>query len=96
MLKFEEKGAIVFYSKSELGLIPIKENYDSALKGFSEFIESGKTYKEMTVEEFKQEVRLFWERSEIWKQVLEKGIFSKEKLVEDIKLFKMQVKRLLI
>lgn len=83
-------------SNSEFDLNRLKENYDNALKDLSEFIESGKTYKEMTVEEFKQEVRLFWERSDIWKQALEKGIFSKEKLDEDFKLFKMHAKRLLL
>lgn len=83
-------------SNSEFDLSQLKENYDNALKDLSEFIEGGKTYKEMTVEEFKQEVRLFWERSDLWKQALENGIYSKEKLDEDFKLIKIHAKRLLL
>lgn len=83
-------------SYSELDLIRLKEKYDNALKELSEFLNSSKTYKDMTIDGFKQEVRLFWERSDIWRQALVKGIYSKEKLDEDFELFKMHANRLLL
>ncbi|WP_175638337.1 hypothetical protein [Metabacillus schmidteae] len=83
-------------SNNEIKLKQLKENYENALKELSEFIESGKTYKDMTIPDFKEQVRLFWERSDLWKQALEQGIYSKEKLDEDFKLLKMHAKRLLL
>lgn len=93
---FGKMGAIVLNAYSELDLIQLKEKYDNALKELSEFLDGSKTYKDMTVEEFKQEVRLFWERSDIWRQALENGIYSKVKLDEDFELFKMHANRLLL
>lgn len=93
---FEEMGGDVLNSNNELKLKQLREDYENALKDLSEFIESGKTYQDITVPEFKEQVRLFWDRSDIWKQVLEQGIYSREKLDEDFKLFKMHAKRLLL
>lgn len=83
-------------SSNEPDLILLKERYDNALTDLSKFIVSGKTYKEMTLPEFNEQVQLFWHRSDLWKQALENGVYSKEKLDEDFKQFKMHAKRLLL
>lgn len=92
----EEMEETDMNSSNEAELILLKERYDNALKDLYEFIDSGKSYKEMTIPEFKEQVQLFWQRSDLWKQALENGVYSKEKLDEDFEQFKMHAKRLLL
>lgn len=74
----------------------LKEIYTEAFAELDTFLGSGKTYKDMTVDQFKEEVRLFWERTEIWKKALEQSVFSEEKLEADFEKVRLQAKRLLL
>jgi len=89
------EGAVLSTS-NELDPIKLKEIYDSGMNEQSEFIESGKTYKDLTVEEFKEGVKLFWKRSDIWKKALENSIYPNEKLDEDFNKMRIYAKSLLL
>jgi len=89
------EGAVLS-TKNELDSIKLKVIYDSEMNELSEFIESGKTYKDLTVEEFKEEVKLFWKRGDIWKKALENSIYPNEKLDEDFNKIRIHAKSLLL
>lgn len=50
----------------------------------------------MTFDQFKDKVRLFWERTEIWKTAVEQSLFGKDKLDADFEKVRLQAKRLLL
>jgi hypothetical protein len=55
-------------SNKEFDLSQIKADYENSLKKLSEFIVSGKATKDMTVNEYREQARLFWEGGYLWKQ----------------------------
>ncbi|WHY86312.1 hypothetical protein QNH39_27735 [Neobacillus novalis] len=74
----------------------LAERYVLAFVSLYEFLESGRTYKDMTVEEFKTEVNRFWERCDIWKEAFDHHTYCQEKLETDFKKVRLQAKRLLL
>lgn len=74
----------------------LKEIYNEAFAELDGFLGRGKTYKDMTVEQFKEEVREFWERTEIWNTAVEQSVYNREKLDSDFEKVRMQAKRILL
>jgi hypothetical protein len=80
---------------SRTRLVNLREEYDQAFASLDVFLETGRTYEGMSVEEFKEEVSKFWKRCDIWKAALENSVYSEEKLNADFDKVRLQMKRLL-
>lgn len=66
------------------------------LEDLEAFLQSEITHKDMTVEQFQHESKVFWERTEIWKKAYEQELYPKAKLDEDFSRIRLQAKRLLL
>ncbi|MGJ9458522.1 hypothetical protein [Oceanobacillus sp. CF4.6] len=73
--------------------VQIKQLYD---KTISDLEQEERTYKDLTVEEYKEEVKLFWMRTEIWEKARAIDLYSEKKLEKDFKEIKMSAKELLL
>lgn len=50
----------------------------------------------MELDEFQKEIKLFWERADVWNQAGHNAIYSKEKLNKDFDKLRAIVTRLVI
>jgi hypothetical protein len=83
-------------SNNQLDLEEIKKLYDDTFKELTVFLETGKTFKEIaSVEEFKVEVKKFWERSGVWQSAWENSIYPEIELNRDFEKIRLNAKRLL-
>jgi hypothetical protein len=74
----------------------LKERYDSMLEDLEAFLQTETSYKDLTVEQFQNESKLFWERTGIWELAYAQELYPKEKLDEDFSRIKLHAKRLLL
>jgi hypothetical protein len=75
----------------------VKKLYDDTFNELTAFLETGKTYKEMTsIKEFKVEVERFWERSRVWKEAWDNAVYPEEKLNRDFEKIRLNAERLLL
>ncbi|WP_071396624.1 hypothetical protein [Bacillus tuaregi] len=74
----------------------LKQLYEETFRELQAYLEEGKVWKDYSVEEFKEEVKKFWERSDVWKKAWEMKIFSEEKLDRDFEIIRMNAKLLLL
>lgn len=77
-------------------LIELKITYDKNLEEVERFLEAGKTYKDMELDEYQKEIKLFWERAEVWNQAWYNAIYSEAKLNKDFDKFRLVVQRLVM
>jgi hypothetical protein len=74
----------------------LKQLYEQTFEELLVFIEQGTTWRDYSMEEFKEEVKSFWERSDIWKRAWEMKLYSEEKLNQDFEIIRLNAKRLLL
>lgn len=74
----------------------LKQLYEETIEELLVFLEQGETWRDYSVEEFKEEVKRFWERSDIWKRAWEMKLYSEERLNKDYEIIRMNAKRLLL
>jgi len=77
-------------------LIQLKIIYDKNLEEIEIFLETDKTNKDMELDEFKKEIKLFWERADVWNQAWHNAIYSEAKLNKDFDKFRFVVTRLVM
>ncbi|WP_375199571.1 hypothetical protein [Bacillus sp. RS11] len=77
-------------------LIQLKITYDKNLEEIEIFLETDKTYKDMEVDEFQKEIKLFWERAGVWNKAWHNAIYSEAKLNKDFYKFRVVVTRLVM
>ncbi|MUK88189.1 hypothetical protein GMD78_07255 [Ornithinibacillus sp. L9] len=74
----------------------INHLYEKAIRGIEEYINKGKAYKDMTSEEYQNEVNSIHKSIEIYGKAYELNAYSTQKLEEDFDKIRLVLKKLLL
>lgn len=76
--------------------VELKHLYDKTFADLKVFLEEKETWRDYSLEQFREKVKLFSGISDIWRKAWEWKIYSEEKLNQDFELLRIFSKRLLL
>lgn len=74
----------------------LKQLYDKTIADLKVYLEKEETWRDYSLEQFQEKVKVFWDISDIWKNGMACKIYSEERLDQDFELLRIFAKRLLL